>query len=543
MRCKSLVLVLVLFVSLTPASHAQRANLGRITFPTSGPAPAQAVFVRGVLLLHSFEYDEAIEAFRQAQRLAPDFAMAYWGEAMCYNQPLWYNENLAKARETLRRLGPTRDARAAKAPTAREKGYLDAVERLFGNGVAGVRRRAYADRMAALTAADPGDDEAALFHALAMLAQIPRGERRPDVSLKAGAIATAVLKKNPQHPGAAHYTLHAYDEGEHTRLGLEAARIYAKVAPASSHALHMPSHIFVPLGMWDEASASDEASFAASVAWVKRTGRTIAQQDFHSLSWLQYEYLQQGRFTRARELSKPVAQALAQSADAPAHASGAGAGHVESEIGRGFDQTSLKSELASMRARMVIDSGAWAEMRGQGTFGNVDELFALGWSSVKLGDLARADAAIGHLGMAGKAAPDRDTREVVAIMADQLSGLVQMARGAGEAGRAALARAADAEARRPRPIARPDPIKPAAEAYGEALLAAGDTSAAKAQFERALARTPRRAAALLGLARAAHAAGMVAEATRAAKEFLDMWHAADADRPEIAEAQSMLVPR
>src|SRR5262249_54169389 len=141
---------------------------------------------------------------------------------------------------------------------------------------------------------------------------IPSGGRDAAVSLKAGAIASAILGRNPQHPGAAHYALHAYDDGEHTAMGLKAARIYAKIAPASSHALHMPSHVFLPLGMWDEAVASDEASFAASVEWVKRRGASSAQQDFHSLSWLQYEYLQQGRFAKARELLDPVKRAIAE---------------------------------------------------------------------------------------------------------------------------------------------------------------------------------------------------------------------------------------
>jgi hypothetical protein len=136
------------------------AALGKISFPNSGSAAAQPAFVRGVLLLHSFEYDDAIEAFRQAQKTDPNFALAYWGEAMCSNQPLWYNENVDKARGVLARLAATRDARRAKAPTAREKGYLDAVETLVGDGDTLTRGRAYADRMAELRRQFPDDDEA-----------------------------------------------------------------------------------------------------------------------------------------------------------------------------------------------------------------------------------------------------------------------------------------------------------------------------------------------------------------------------------------------
>jgi hypothetical protein len=118
----------------------------------------------------------------------------------------------------------------------------------------------------------PDDDEAAVFYALALLATIPPDARDPAVSLKAGEIALAVLKRNPEHPGAAHDALHAFDDGEHAAMGLQAARTYARFAPASSHARHMPSHVLLPLGMWDEAVASDESAFAASVELAKRKG-------------------------------------------------------------------------------------------------------------------------------------------------------------------------------------------------------------------------------------------------------------------------------
>jgi tetratricopeptide (TPR) repeat protein len=564
--------------------HSAPLRLGRIVFPTSGPAAAQPAFLRGVAFLHNFEYDEAIAAFREAQHAAPGFVMAYWGEALCYSQPLWFNENVAKARETLARLAPTRAGRAAMAPTSRERGYLDAVEHLFGEGDRQVRLRAYAERMGALHRELPADDEATVLYALALLGTISEGARRPAISLQAGSLASAVLTRNPAHPGAAHYALHAYDDGQHARLGLPAARIYAAMAPVSSHARHMPSHIFLPLGLWDEASAADEASWAASTAWVKQTGRTLAQQDFHSLSWLHYEYLQQGRFAQARALMEPVQYALHEAEAAPAagaaargpgetasaepravannaatgapSAAGSATGDaggqgtprerehehqsIESEIGRGYGPTALKNELASMRAREVIESGDWTRMQGQGTFDNVDELFALGLSSVKLGDLARADAAAEHLGNASRVLPDRDQREVTAIMASQIAGLLQIARGDPQAGLATLAKTADAEAQRPAPVARPYPIKPAAELFAEALLAAHQPQLAVAQFQRALTRTPRRASALLGLAKSARAAGMPTIASRAARDFLTTWHRADPGRVEAGEARACL---
>ena len=214
--------------------------------------------------------------------------------------------------------------------------------------------------------------------------------------------------------------------------------------------------------------------------------------------------------------------------------------HVESEIGRGFGRLSFKNELASMRARLVIESGDWKQMAGQGSFDNIDELFALGLSSVRLGDLARADAAVDHLATSAKTIPDRDAREVAEIMSAELGGVLHVARGDRAGGLVALARAAARESTRSRPIARPYPIKPAGELYAETLLASGDSRAAMQQFQAALARTPKRAASLIGLARAAEAAGVRQEAVRAARTFLTIWHAADPGRPELAEAQALL---
>jgi len=518
--------------------------LGKISFPNSGAPAAQGPFVRGVLLLHSFEYDDAIAAFREAERIDPNFALAYWGEAMCFNQALWYNENLAKGREALGRLAATSQARQAKAPTPREKAYLDAVEQMFGPGQKVLRNRAYTDRMAALHARFPDDDEAASFYALALLATQPEtGARDIRVMLGAGNIALAVLKKNPQHPGAAHYALHAFDDGEHAAMGLEAARIYARIAPASSHAQHMPSHAFLPLGLWDEASKSDEVAWQTSVDLAKRKGVSSAQHDFHALGWLHYEYLQQGRFEKAQSLVPLVEAALtaqtrsaeaSRSVGAPSHQ------HVESEIGRGNGPLSLRSERASMRARFVVESGRWELMKGQPSFDNVDELFALGLASVRLGDRARAEAALEQLGGARAAAPDPDNKQVAEIMYREIGGLYQIMKGEKSEGMAALASAMRLEARMPRPIARPYPIKPAGELYAEALLASGDAAGAVREFQAALQRTPRRAAAMIGLARAASAAKQPALAARTARDFLKMWQGADPSRPEIAEVKRLV---
>jgi tetratricopeptide (TPR) repeat protein len=524
------------------ATLVSQPLLGRISFPNSGAQAAQGPFIRGVLLLHNFEYDDAIAAFREAQRLDPGFVLAYWGEALSFNQPLWYNESVDKARAALNRLAPSAAARQAKAATPREKGYLDAVERLFGTGTKPARNRAYADRMAELVRANPTDDEAAVLCALALLGTIPEGGRDTATSLKAGAIATAVLKRNPQHPGAAHYTLHAYDDGEHAAMALEAARLYTTLASASSHARHMPSHAFLPLGLWDEAAASDESAYQTSVDLARAKGLSAAQYDYHALGWLQYEYLQQGRFAKGASLIAVVEQALKATSPAAANAGGAGGlhQHVESEIGRGNGPLSLRSERASMRARLIVESGQWSMMKGQGAFDNVDELFALGFASIKLGDRARVEAALEQLQGARAAAPDPANRQLADIMYRVIGGLYQMMRGEKAEGLAVVASAAGLEAAMPKPIARPYPIKPAGEIYGELLLGSGDASGAVRAFQAVLKRTPRRAAALIGLARAASAAKQPALASATAGDFVQAWHLADKDRPELVQMRALI---
>ena len=192
-----------------------------------------------------------------------------------------------------------------------------------------------------------------------------------------------------------------------------------------------------------------------------------------------------------------------------------------------------------MKARLVVESGDWAPMKGQGSFDNIVDLFALGMASVPLRDPGRAGAALEQLTNAAKTVPDRDAREVAAIMAAELEGLIKLANNDRAGSLAALARGAQLEAKRPRPVARPYPIKPAGELYGEILLGTGNAAAAATQFKAALARTPGRAQSLLGLGRAASAAGPKAEAIKAAKDFLAAWHLADSTRPELSEMRAL----
>jgi tetratricopeptide (TPR) repeat protein len=537
MRCLAAAAALA---TVAAVSAQVRQPLGTITFPTSGAPAAQADFLRGVAWLHSFGYEDAIDAFRAAQRKDPGFVLAYWGEAMCFNQPLWFFEEADKGRAALVKLGPTPAARRAKATTPREQMYLAAVEALYAPGTKPARDNAYSTAMAALAARFPEDDEAQAFYALSLLALLPRGDQALPLRQKAGGILEAIFKRNPQHPGAAHYLLHAYDHGTLAARALPAARAYAKIAPAASHALHMPAHTFLQVGLWDEAAAADQASWDASVQWASRRNLSISARDYHSLTWLQYEWTQQGRFAKAREAIDLIDHAMRV---AETSATVGGHHYADSEIGRGTGPMALRNDRGSMRARYVIESERWAEMKGQGSFDNIDELFALGLSAARLRDDKRLFAAVGELEKIVKTPPDRALLEQSEVMLHQLGALLMLSQGQSADAFAALDRAVAAQARMPKPIGRPFPPKGADELYGEVLLQAGRAREAVGWFEKALARTPNRSRALLGLARAAAKAGDRAKSRAAYQQFAQNWRLADPGLPEIKEAQTAIAAR
>ena len=266
---------------------AQLENVGNLTFPTSASPEAQRHFLRAVAILHSFGWKQAIAEFKLAQKAEPDFALAYWGETLCYNHPLTAEQDAKNPREILARLGPNTAARLAKAPTPREKGFLQAVEALWGDGEWRARRVAYMEAMERLHKQFPNDDEVTTFYALSMLSAARATDDstyRPE--MKAGALAMQVFRRNPNHPGATHYIIHAFDDPVHAPLALEAAFAYAKIVPAVSHAVHMPTHIFIQHGMWNEVAHQNVRAFGiAKDLW--QPGDSPGDMA-HSGDWGQY---------------------------------------------------------------------------------------------------------------------------------------------------------------------------------------------------------------------------------------------------------------
>jgi hypothetical protein len=299
MHNRLIVAVLALAVSaLSVAARQPPPSPGVVSFKNSGAPAAQAPFLRGLALLHSFEYEHAAAEFRNAAAADPGFAMAYWGEAMTHNHAVWMEQDLGAARAALARLGPTPQARAGKAGTERERAYLAAIETLYGEGTKDDRDLRYEAAMAALHTKYSDDVDAAAFHALAILGTAHAG-RDVATYMRAAAILEEIFPANRQHPGVLHYLIHCYDDPVHAPLGLRAARLYGAVAPDAGHALHMTTHIFLAMGMWDDVTRVNRQAIAVVNAQRKAAGRGEVFCG-HYPSWLVYGDLQQRNFDEVR---------------------------------------------------------------------------------------------------------------------------------------------------------------------------------------------------------------------------------------------------
>jgi tetratricopeptide (TPR) repeat protein len=558
-------LALVALFAIASLEARAQNELGKIDFPTSGAAAAQPAFLKGVLLLHSFEYDDAKEAFLEAQQADPNFAMAYWGEAMTYNHAVWQQTSPDLAKAALARLAPTAEARGGKAPTAKEKDWLTSLESLYGPGEKLARDLAYAEHMRRMHERYPADDEVTAFYALALLGT-SHGGRDFSIYMKAAALVEQVYLKNPQHPGATHYLIHSYDDPVHAPLGLRFADAYSKIAPAASHALHMPSHIYFALGMWDEASAINERSMKAADARRAEKKLDVDARGFHAMLWLVYGYAQQGRFEESR--------ALLGQLEADAKTSGS---------------VRTRSHLALARAAWLIESRKWGEAKapvaakGLGADAAIAELFAIGMAGIRsgnrmaggnalqqmavlMGDSAPAPvpapattkpapgkpvmdstkAGISplvedHTAHAGQpqtglpAAGGAGDKRAAQVMAQQLEAILLFSEGRREEALVLARQAAVVEDGMSFEFGPPVPVKPAHELVGEMLMDLRRPKEAIPAFETSLKRNPRRALSLLGLGRASMATKDTARAVGAYGELRKVWKNADKGLPELKE--------
>lgn len=467
---------------------AQERQLGTIAFPNSGSRQAQKPFIEGVLLLHSFEFEDAAEAFQRAQGIDPTFALAYWGEAMTYNHPLWRQQDKEAALRVLNRYAPSPDQRVAKAPTPREKDYLRALHALYGQGTKTQRDRAYMAEMYRLVNTYPNDLEARAFYALSILGSTD-GERDFATYMRAAAAAQPVFDKNPNHPGAAHYLIHSFDDPIHAPLGLEAARAYSDIAPGAAHAQHMTSHIFVAMGMWDDVIAANIRARDVQNDLLAARGRPVAVCG-HYTSWLHYGWLMRGDMADAE----------------------GGMADCHERVTSGSADASEVGYFVNMRARHVLDSEEWsAADRWAADVDNPGYDFVSAYAALKSGDRASAEATTKALrAHIGSDAPPR-----VAVMIRELDALLALDAGNGDRAVTLLREAAEIEEGLPFEFGPPASLKPPHELLGEVAMQLGRHDLAISAFQKALDFTPRRAPTLEGLAASARAAGRTATATAA----------------------------
>jgi tetratricopeptide (TPR) repeat protein len=477
------------FAAQSHAAHdparSGTVDLGVIEFPNSGAAEAQNAFINGVLLLHSFEYDAARKAFVEAQQADKDFALAYWGEAMTYDHPIWPENDRAAALSALAKLAPTPAERRSRAKSPREQMYMDAVERLYGEGDVTARAAAYSAAMEKLADRFPDDLEARAFYSLSILG-LTRTTRNTENYMRAAAIAESIYEKNPRHPGALHYLIHSYDDPVHAPLGLRAARVYGSIARSASHAQHMPSHIFFALGMWEDSIRANTDSM--------KTARDSGGGGYHALHWLLHGYLQLGKIADAMRTLAIIED------DA-------------NKITTGYTRT----HLAMCRATMLVETQR-AEpasllepvdatgINSIAPFSNHD--LAIGLEYVRRKDLAAARDSLAKLRSrmekagtsvtAGSGSIDRYSEmpkadlDAVGVMALILEASIDTASGDQATALRKIVAAAEAEDKLIFEYGPPAIVKPAWEAVGEMYLSAGKKAEAANAFRRALKRYPNR---------------------------------------------------
>jgi tetratricopeptide (TPR) repeat protein len=511
------LIVLALTLALGSPLAAQLDNVGSISFPTSATPDAQRHFLRGVAILHSFGWKQAIAEFKAAQQAEPGFALAYWGESLCYNHPLNAEADAKNPRAVLARLGPDTAARLAKAPTPREKGFLAAVEALWGEGEWRARRVAYRDAMERLHRQLPNDDEVTTFYALSLLSAARAEDDstfRPE--MKANALAMDVYRRNPNHPGATHYIIHASDDPVHAPLALDAAFAYARIVPAVSHAVHMPTHIFIQHGMWKEVAEQNIRAFdIAKALW--QPGDSPGDMA-HSGDWGQYGFLMLGDYAGARERIGAFEEMVATTKHARAI-----------------------SALNLVRARYVMDTEEW-KVETLPADAGINAIFVNGMSAIGAGDLTTARAMQIRLAEAAKidvpaetgahadhgaAAPPAAARPGMSegqklneILFLELSARYEEARGQRDRGLRYLRDAVKIEESMRPPNGAADPIKPSHELLGEMLLRAGQFAEAATAFDACLQRMPNRPRSLHGAATAYAKAGKT-DVARERKAALD----------------------
>ncbi len=514
-----------------PAAHDHGlGRLGRVSFPVSCNAEAHRRFERAMAVLHSFWWEEGERAFLAVLEADPSCAMAHWGRAL----NAWGNPFAGGPTGEALAHGVAAAARAASRPlpTPREQGFVNAVAALYRDAAAttnAARLQSYADTMARLHRDFPGDTEILIYHALALVTTAPRTDTTFAQQRRAVALLDPLYESHPDHPGLAHYIIHSTDSPRLAAHGLNAARRYARIAPAAPHAQHMPSHIFVRLGLWDETVAANRHSFDAGMAHARATKSPPAPHELHALDYAVYGYLQRGQDSAARQ-----AVATGQSL----------------QVSR--DQRILISEYnrTSMAARLSLERGDWASAASFPTppppepgVAALLSRFTRALGAARSGRLRAAEAEVAALDAIARELEDRQDAywaRVAGIKRDAARAWTRFQSGDTTGGLALAAAAADTEDVTDKHPVTPAELLPARELQADMLLAAGRYAEARAAYQATLAREPGRARSLFGVGRAAELAGDRHGASESYGAYAKAMERSDGARPELGLVRSFL---
>jgi len=485
-------------------------------------------------LLHSFWWEQGQAAFQAVADADSTCAMAYWGMALnAWGNPFVGGPggNAGKGDPLRRGAAAAVRASALSARTAREGGFIAASAALYRgfDSIPNARRlQAYSDTLARVYHDFPTDTEVAIYYALSLVETASKTDTTFARQKQAAAILNPLFRRFPEHPGLAHYIIHADDSPRLATLGLDAARRYAEIAASAPHAQHMPSHIFVRLGLWDETIAANQRAFEAGLEYARAHNQPVAPERLHALDYMVYAYLQEGR-DRAARSTIDTAQKLVTTATS--------------------DMLIANYNRVAMEARLPLERGDWAAaarlpVRGaELTIGAALDHFARGIGAGRQGDTAQS-----RLEIAALAATDADmTRRgdtewarVVAIKRQAVTAWSELAARDTVAALRDAKAAADLEDVTEKQPVTPAELLPARELEADMLLATGRYAEARAAYETTLTREPRRARSLFGSARAAELAGDTTGARRRYEEFLAQMQAGDGDRVEIGRARAAL---
>ena len=507
-----------------PENIPEEAHLGEIDFPVIGAEAAQPHFKEGLLLLHSFEYEDARESFLKAQEIDSTFAMAYWGEAMTFHHSLWQKQEKEKAVEALGKLAPDSEKRAALIQSEIEKDFFAAIEILFGEGTKYDRDIAYKNFMEGLTQKYPNNHEVAAFYAISLLGSSRNG-RDEELYDQSARIVQGIIKENPGHPGALHYLIHSYDDPIHAHLAISAADNYSKLAPDAAHALHMPSHIYVALGKWNDVVTSNIASWNASIKRLERKGIDDKNGSYHAFNWLQYGLLQRGEIALASDLMTKMEAYANEDTEKVARGyllAMKGAHMVETNTWEG-DFADIKIETNDLP---ITRRAGYAYLEGMKFYHQnaKDSLKQIIANMIE--DRLKSKAMVGDKGFAmcssagyANKPPNQMDIDMVHVMEMELTAHLASLNGDFEKAEELYEKAVALDETLNYSFGPPTILKPVLEAYGEWLFAQKKYEDALMIFEKSLKRHPRRLLSLQGKKKAAMALKNEAATAAAEKEL------------------------